>query len=142
MRFYFVRVLIKYSLPIESWLKFPNELWRKGLKNFLDKYVEHQPDNSGASFRMMRTHRAFNLRLKGLLVRDEWYITWDCAVKALAGGYSNSSSLVRRALVCTIAFIFSFCPPLTLRIREDSLSLLLSCKAFGPRSHNVLSRRS
>jgi len=89
VRFYFVRVLIKYSSPIESWLEFSNELWGKGLKNFLHQYVEHQPDNSGASFRIMKTHRAFNLGLKGLLVRDEWDITWDFAVKARAGGFSN-----------------------------------------------------
>ena len=48
------------------------------MKNFLDHYVEHQPDNSGAPFRMMKAHRAFNLNLKG-----------DCAVKACAGGFSN-----------------------------------------------------
>jgi hypothetical protein len=59
------------------------------LKNFLDQYLEHQRDNSGAPFRMMKTHRAFSLRLKGLLVRDEWDITWDCAVKACAGNFSN-----------------------------------------------------
>ncbi|KAF8224751.1 hypothetical protein L208DRAFT_1380972 [Tricholoma matsutake] len=73
----------------ENWLKFSKELWGKGLKNFLDQYVEHQLDNSGASFRMMKTHPAFQLRLKGLLVRDEWDITWDYAVKARAGGFSN-----------------------------------------------------
>ena len=91
MRFYFVRVLIKYSSPIESWLEFFNDLWEKGLKNFQDQYIEHQPDNSGVSFRMRKAHRAFNLALlKGLLVRDEWdIITWDCAEKAPAGGFSN-----------------------------------------------------
>jgi hypothetical protein len=55
----------------------------------MDQYVEHQFDNSGAPFRMMKTHRAFNLSLKGLLVRDEWDFAWDCAIKACARGSSN-----------------------------------------------------
>ena len=73
---------MKYSSPIESWLEFFNELWGKGLKKFQDQYIVHQPNNNnGISFRMMKNHRAFNLSLNGLLVRDEWDITWDWAEK-------------------------------------------------------------
>ena len=89
MQFYFVRVLIKYTLPIERWLEFFNELWGKGLKNFQDQYIVHQPDNNGVSFRMMTNHRAFNLNLKGLLVRDEWDITLDWAEKACDEHFGN-----------------------------------------------------
>ena len=82
MQFYFVRVLIKYSSPIEKWLEFYNDLWGKGLEHFQDQYIVHQLDKNGVSFRMMKNHRAFYLSLKGLLVRDEWDIVWDRAENA------------------------------------------------------------
>ena len=59
------------------------------MKNFLDQYVTHRNDSGGASFRVMKTHRAFKLSLDGLLVRDEWDTAWDRAEKAYAGGYHN-----------------------------------------------------
>ena len=33
------------------------------------------------SFRMMEVHQTFDLGLKGVLVRDEWDITWKQAEK-------------------------------------------------------------
>jgi hypothetical protein len=89
VRFYFVRVLTKYTSPIENWLEFFNQLWGKGLEHFQGQYVSSQTDDSGASFRIMKVHRAFNLGLGGLLVREEWDITWDWAGKECAGGISN-----------------------------------------------------
>ena len=89
MQFYSVRVLIKYYSPKESWLELYNELWGKGLKNFEDQYIVHQPDKNGGSFRIMKNHPAFDLNLKGLLVRDEWDITWDRAEKARVERFSN-----------------------------------------------------
>ena len=89
MQLYSVRVLIKYYSPIDSWLELYNDLWDKGLKNFQDQYIVHQIDKNGGSFRIMKNHRAFNLNLKGLLVRDEWDITWDGAEKARDEKYSN-----------------------------------------------------
>ena len=142
MQFYFVRVLIKYSSPIEKWLEFSNELWGKGLEHFLGQFVEHQLDNSGASFRIMKTHRAFNLGLKGILVRDEWDIMWDRAVKAHARSFNNFIIVGQTGIGVHHFLQFPSCHPLTLRTREDSLSLLPSCKAFGVGSHNVFSKRS
>ena len=50
--------------------------------------------------------------------------------------------MVSRVSVCIVSFMFSFCSPLTLPIREDFLSLLLSCNALGPWTHNILSKES
>jgi len=118
VQFYFVRVLTKYTSPIENWLEFFNQLWGKGLEHFQGQYVKSQTDDSGASFRIMKAHRAFNLGLRGLLVRDEWDITWDYALKAHAGGLSNFIIVGQTGI-------------------GKTLSSLLSCTALGPRSQNA-----
>jgi hypothetical protein len=139
--FFFVRVLTKYTSPIENWLEFFNQLWGKGLEHFQGQYVQSQTGGNGA-FRIMKVHRAFNLGLRGLLVRDEWDITWDWAGKEYVGGISNFI-IVGQTGIGVHYFLHVFLLlSLTLRIREDSLSLLLSWTALGPRSHNVLSKHS
>jgi len=134
-------MLVKYSSPIENWLEFYNDLWGKGLKHFQDQYIVHQLDKNGVSFRTMKNHRALNLSVKGLLVRDEWNVTWDWAENACNKGVRNFIIVGPPGIGVHHFLHISFCPPLTLRIREDPFSLLHSCNAFGPRSHNVLSTR-
>jgi hypothetical protein len=63
------------------WFEFYNDLWGKGFDHFQDQYISHL-DKNGVRFRTMKNHLAFNLRLKGLLVRDEWDVTWDRAENA------------------------------------------------------------
>lgn len=142
MRFYFFHVLTKYASPIEKWNEFYNQLWGKGLEHFQGQYVRSETDDSGASFRIMKVHGAFNLRLNGLLVRDEWDITWDWAQKECVSGINNFIIVGQTGIGVHHFHVFLLLSLLTFLIREDSLSLLLSCTALGPRSDNVLSERS
>jgi hypothetical protein len=64
-------------------------LWGKGLEHFQDQYIAHKLDKNGVSFQTMKNHRAFTLTLKGLLVRDEWNVTWDSAENACNKGVRN-----------------------------------------------------
>ena len=68
---------------IENW-KFSISFGGKGLKHFEDPYVERpsfEKVTHCATFRIMEVHQAFDLGLKGVLVRDEWDITWKQAEK-------------------------------------------------------------
>jgi hypothetical protein len=73
----------------------------------------------------MKVHRAFALGLRGLLVRDDWDITWDWARKECAGGISNFI-IVGQTGIGVHHFLHIFCPLLTSRIREDSLYYFLA----------------
>ena len=91
-------VLIKYSSPIEKRLEFYNDFWGKrtciGSGSF-------QWTLSGSIhcaetwqewcffFKQWRIPQVFNLSLKGLLIRDEWNVTWDCAENACNQGVRN-----------------------------------------------------
>ena len=87
MRFYFVRAnQIYFYRKLDQVL---NQLWGKGLKHFQDQYIERQTNDNGAQFRIMKVHEAFNLDLKGLLVLDEWDITWERAENECDEGISN-----------------------------------------------------
>jgi len=59
------------------------------LEHFRDQYIAQKLDKNGVSFQTMKNHRAFNLSLKGLLIRDEWNVTWDCAENACNKGVCN-----------------------------------------------------
>ena len=71
---------------------------------------------------MTKTHQAFKLRLKGLLVRDEWDITWDCAVKPCAGCFSNFI-IVGQTGIGLHHFLHIFFLPSTDIIHQGRLSL-------------------
>ena len=141
-------VLIKYSSPIEKRLEFYNDFWgeRACIGSGSFQWTLSGSIHCAETWQewcFFSNNEEF-IRFLTWVWRGYWYemsgtlrgtVQKMRAIKV----FVNSSLLVRWASVCTIFFIFSVCPPLILRIREDPSFLLHSCNAFGPRSHNVLS---
>ena len=110
---------------------FTNREMGRILQSALGERIE--TDDSSASFRIMKVHQAFNLRLNGLL---EWVMTWGWAKKGCDGGVDNFI-IIGQTGIGVHCFLHVF-----LLLSADIAHqgrLLLSCTALGPRSHNVLS---
>ena len=68
------------------------------------------------------------MSVNGLL---EWDVTWDWAQKECEIGINNFIIIYQTGISVHHFLHVFLLSPLTLRIREDSLSLLLSCTALG-----------
>jgi hypothetical protein len=80
------------NLIVHRWTDFWKLLWAKGSDHFRTEFIEEreiQCDGDTVTFRVMRIHDAFNLDLGGLLIRDEWDITYAHAKGAFESGMNN-----------------------------------------------------
>ncbi|KAF5372044.1 hypothetical protein D9615_008077 [Tricholomella constricta] len=77
---------------LADWSDFWETLWGKGMDHFNVEHTEThtiQLDSRDLKFKVMKIHDAFRLDIKGLLIRDEWDLTWDHVEAVSADGVRN-----------------------------------------------------
>jgi hypothetical protein len=77
---------------LADWSDFWKKLWETGMEHFKAQYIETrsiQIDGTALNFNVMKVHEAFGLNVTGLLIRDEWDITWSHSEAAYAEGVRN-----------------------------------------------------
>jgi hypothetical protein len=140
--------LIKISvlIALSDWCDFRNQLWGQGLEHFQAQYIETraiQLDGNAVNFKVMKVRKPFGLKLKGMLVRDEWEIAWTHAMKAYDKGMSSMILIGQPGIGVSESFMFPFTVRLRIpRSRQNSFSLLHACDACGPWFTNFVSKRS
>jgi len=87
------------------WTKLWGKFWGKGLENLKNKRIEaHSIKINGKPvyFNVMETQKAFQLSLViGLLILNDWEVTWSHAIAACDRGVLSFILVVRRVLVCS-----------------------------------------
>jgi hypothetical protein len=124
-------------LIVEHWTDFWRQLWGKGVDYFCTQFIEkRQLECEGTvDFEVMKTHKAFQLTLSGLLLRDEWKLAWEHAQEVKEAGFII---IGQPGIGMHIIFRFSFRLTKISCYRQESLSLLLSGNAFGEWFTNIV----